>query len=160
VIDQTMLRQHLLDMLKGGWAHATFDDAVAGLPAKLRGAKPPGQPHTPWRLVEHMRIAQWDIVDFSRNPRHISPTWPGGYWPEEDAPASSKAWTESIRAFKNDLKAMQKLIADKKADLLEPFAWGDGQTLAREAMLLADHNGYHIGQLILLRRVIGAWGSA
>jgi hypothetical protein len=151
------LRDHLLELLQGGSAHVPFDRAVANLPPKLRGGKPLGQPHTPWRLVEHMRIAQWDILEFTRNPRHVSPQWPDDYWPKGDAPPSAKAWSDSLRAFRADLKAMQKIISDKNIDLLAPIPHGQGQTVAREAMLLADHTAYHLGQLIVVRRLLGAW---
>jgi hypothetical protein len=153
------LRDYLLELLRGGSAHVTFDRAVAGLPAKLRGGKPVGQPHTPWRLVEHMRIAQWDILEFTRNPRHVSPEWPDGYWPKGDAPPGAKAWSDSLRSYRADLKAMQKIIADKNTDLLAPIPHGQGQTVAREAMLLADHTAYHLGQLIVVRRLLGAWAE-
>jgi hypothetical protein len=151
------LRRHLLDLLKGGHAHVEFDKATADLPAALRGVAPAGQPHTAWRLVEHMRIAQWDILEFCRNPDHISPDWPRGYWPDGNAPESSEAWNQSLARFRKDRHAMEKLIADPKWDLLTPLPHGQGQTLAREAMLVVDHTAYHLGQLILLRRVLGAW---
>ena len=151
------LRDHLLALLRGGHAHAEFDRATADLPPKLRGAKPPGQPHTPWRLVEHMRITQWDILEFSRDPKHESPQWPDGYWPVEDAPPDGKAWARSLRSFHDDRKAVTALVADPKNDLFAPFPWGDGQTLLREAMLVVDHTAYHLGQLILVRRFLGAW---
>lgn len=151
------IRKHLLDLLRGGQAHLDFDKAVADLPAKLRGAKPTGQPHTPWRLVEHMRIAQRDILEFSRNPKHVSPKWPDEYWPEGDAPPTAKDWDRSIRQFRADSKAMQALVADPKSDLLAPFPHGQGQTLMREALLAADHNAYHLGQLVVIRRLLGAW---
>lgn len=151
------LRKHILALLKGGNAHLTFDKAVAGLPPKLRGARPPGQPHSPWRLVEHMRIAQWDILEFSRNPRHKSPKWPDGYWPTTDAPPKSDDWSRSIKQFRADARAMQALVADPKQDLLAPITGGQGQTLLREALLVADHTAYHLGQLVILRRLLGAW---
>jgi hypothetical protein len=151
------LRDHLIELLRGGSAHLDFDKAVADLPAKLRGAKPPGQPHTAWRLVEHMRIAQWDILEFSRNPKHESPKWPAGYWPDGDAPPEGKAWDRTLKAFRVDLKAMQELVADPASDLFAPIPGGEGQTLLREAMLVADHNAYHLGQLVLVRRLLGAW---
>jgi hypothetical protein len=134
-----------------------FDKAVAGLPAKLRGAKPAGVPHTPWRLVEHMRRAQWDILEFSRNPRHVSPEFREGYWPKGDAPPSSKAWDASIKAFRKDLKAMVDLVDDPKTDLFARIPHGEGQTILREALLVADHNAYHLGQLVVIRRLLGAW---
>jgi hypothetical protein len=151
------IRKHVLDLLNGGNAHLTFDKAVAHLPPNLRGAKPPGQPHTPWRLLEHMRIAQWDILEFSRNPKHKSPDWPDGYWPAADAPPHAEDWNHSLKQFHADAKAMQNLVADHKQDLLAPIPGGQGQTLLREALLVADHNAYHLGQLVLLRRLLGAW---
>jgi hypothetical protein len=153
----TALREHLVYLLRGGGAHLHFDKAVAGLPPALRGAKPPGQPHTPWRLLEHMRIAQWDILEFSRNPGHVSPAFPEGYWPKGDAPPDDAAWDKSVAAFRADLKAMQDLVADPKTNLFTPLAHGEGQTVLREALLVADHNAYHLGQLVLLRRLLGNW---
>lgn len=151
------LRDHLLYLLKGEGAHAKFEDVIDDFPADLRGKKLENFPHTAWMLLEHLRIAQWDILEFSRNAKHKSPDWPSGYWPKEEAPPSADAWNESLRAFQGDLKAMQKLIADPKSDLHKPFPWGDGQTLLREALLAADHNSYHLGQLVTLRRLLGAW---
>jgi hypothetical protein len=151
------LRDHLLYLLRGGGAHLDFDAAVADLPPNLRGAKPAGQPHTPWRLVEHLRIAQWDILEFSRNPRHVSPPFPDGYWPAGDAPPDEGAWDRSVAAFRADLKAMQDLVADPATDLFAPVPGGQGQTVLREALLVADHNAYHLGQLVLVRRLLGAW---
>ena len=153
------LRQHVLYLLAGGGAHTKFDDVIQGLPAKLRGKKPAKFPHSPWMLLEHMRLAQWDILEFSRNSKHVSPDWPKGYWPEHEAPPSASAWNKSIEQFRADLKAMQALVADSKADLFAPIPWGDGQTILREALLVADHNAYHLGQLVDVRRVLGAWGS-
>ena len=153
------LREHLLYLLRGGGAHLDFDAAIANLPAKLRGAKPPGVPHTPWRLLEHMRIAQWDIVEFSRNPKHVSPAFPDGYWPAGDAPPDNAAWDRSVEAFRADLKAVQDLVADSATDLFAAIPWGDGQTILREALLVADHNAYHLGQLVMLRRTLGAWSD-
>jgi len=153
------LREHVLYLLRGGGAHVDFDKAVADLPAELRGCKPSGLAFTPWRLLEHMRIAQWDILEFSRNPKHVSPAWPGGYWPETDAPPNAKAWDRSVAAFKSDLRAMEQLVSDPKTDLYARIPHGDGQTILREALLVADHNAYHIGQLVLLRRSLGAWSE-
>jgi hypothetical protein len=156
--DQTAnLREHLVYLLKGGGAHLNFDKALQGLPAGLRGAKPPGVPHTPWRLLEHMRIAQWDILEFTRNPRHVSPPWPEGYWPAGDAPPDEAAWDRSVAAFGADLQAMQDLLADPATDLFLPLPHGEGQTALREALLVADHNAYHLGQLVVVRRLLGAW---
>ena len=151
------LRQHLLDLLRGANAHADFDAAVANLPSQLRGKKAAGAPHTAWQLLEHMRIAQWDILEFSRNAKHVSPPWPDGYWPKTAAPPGASAWNNSVRSFRADLKAMAKLVANPKSDLFARIPHGSGQTLLREALLVADHNAYHIGQLILLRRLLGAW---
>jgi hypothetical protein len=158
--DQTAsLRDHLLYLLKGGGAHLNFDKAIAGLPAKLRGAKPPGVPHTPWRLLEHLRIAQWDILEFTRDPQHVSPSFPEGYWPAGDAPPDDRAWDRSVAAFQADLTTMQDLVADPATDLFTPLPHGDGQTVLREALLVADHNAYHLGQLVVVRRLLGAWNE-
>ena len=151
------LRQHLLDLLKGGNAHVKFEEVVKNFPERLRGKKPEGQPHTAWRLLEHMRIAQWDIVEFSRNAKHVSPEWPEGYWPEGDAPPSAAAWDKSVKQFRADLKSMQELVEDGKTDLYARIPWGDGQTILREALLVADHNAYHVGELVMVRRLLGAW---
>jgi hypothetical protein len=151
------LRQHLLELLRGGAAHATFDDAIKGLPAKLRGARPAKFPHSPWMLLEHLRLAQWDILEFSRNAKHVSPEWPGGYWPKTEVPPSIPSWSKSVQRFRRDLKAMQNLVANRKTDLFARIPWGDGQTILREALLLADHNAYHIAQLVDVRRMLGAW---
>ena len=149
--------EHLIWLLDGGHAHIGFEQATADLPAEMRGRKPPGMPHTPWRLLEHMRIAQWDILEFSRNASHVSPDFPEGYWPTDDAPASEAAWDECISKFHDDLDAFKTLITDPAQDLIKPFPWGDGQTLLREALLIADHNAYHLGQLIAVRQALGAW---
>lgn len=151
------LREHLLYLLKGGGAHAKFGDVVADFPAKLRGQKAHNLPHTAWMLLEHMRLAQWDILEFSRNSKHVSPEWPKGYWPRSEGPPSAAAWDESLKAFRADLKAMQHLVANPKTDLYARIPWGDGQTILREALLVADHNAYHLGQLVTLRRLLGAW---
>jgi len=156
--DQTAsLREHLLYLLRGGGAHLDFDKAIAGLSPELRGGRPPGQPHTPWRLLEHMRIAQWDILRFSIDPNHVSPDFPDGYWPSGDAPPDATAWDRSVQAFRDDLRAMQELVANPATDLFTPLPHGQGQTVLREALLLADHNAYHLGQLVLVRRLLGAW---
>jgi hypothetical protein len=151
------LRQHLLDLLEGGGAHAKFEDIVKGLPAKLRGVKPGKFPHTPWMLLEHLRRAQWDILEFSRNAKHVSPDWPSGYWPKTEAPPNEAAWNRSIQQFRRDRKAFQKLIANPKTDLFTRIPWGDGQTILREALLVADHNAYHLAQLVDVRRMLGTW---
>jgi hypothetical protein len=155
-VDKT-LRDHLVNLLRGGAAHLDFDAAIAELPVALRGAKVPGVPHTPWRLLEHLRIAQWDILEFSRNAAHVSPAFPDGYWPNSDSPPNPAAWERSVAAFRADLQAMQDLVADPATDLFARIPHGQGQTILREALLLADHNSYHLGQLVLLRRALGAW---
>jgi hypothetical protein len=154
--DETV-REHVLYLLNGGGAHLGFDQAVAGLPVEFYGAKVDGVPHTPWRLLEHMRICQWDILEFSRNPDHVSPDFPDGYWPDDDAPPDSESWNASTQAFRNDLQKMIDLVADPETDLAAKIPHGDGQTILREALLVADHNAYHLGQLVFLRRCLGAW---
>jgi uncharacterized damage-inducible protein DinB len=151
------LRDHLVALLGESHAHATFKDAIADLPAELRGAKPKGQPFTPWRLLEHIRISQWDILEFTKSAKHVSPKWPAGYWPASDAPANPAAWDKSVEQVERDLKEMQRLVRDPKVDLYDRIPHGTGQTALREALVLADHNAYHVGQLVLLRRLIGAW---
>jgi len=151
------LRKHLLELLKGGSAHAKFDDVIKNLPAKLRGARPAKFPHSPWMLLEHMRLAQWDILEFSRNAKHVSPPWPSGYWPKTEGPPNAAAWNKSVQQFRRDLQAMQKLVGNPKTDLFARIPWGDGQTILREALLVADHNAYHLGQMLDVRRMLGAW---
>ena len=149
------LRDHLLYLLKGGGAHVGFDDALGDWPVQSAGEKVANSPHTAWMLLEHMRLAQWDILEFSRNSKHVSPKWPEGYWPQPEAPADEKAWSASVAAFKKDLRAMERLVANRKIDLFARIPWGDGQTILREALLVADHNAYHLGQLVMLRKSIG-----
>lgn len=151
------LREHLFELLKGGSAHAGYDDAVKDLPEKLRGVKPDGLPHSAWMLLEHLRIAQQDILQFSRNPKYKTPKWPDDYWPKTAAPPSNAAWDKSVQQFRKDLKTMQDLVANPKTDLYARIPWGDGQTILREALLVADHNAYHIAQLIDVRRLLDAW---
>jgi hypothetical protein len=151
------LRQHLIELLNGGSAHATFDDVIKDLPAKVRGERPGNFPHSPWMLLEHLRIAQRDILEFSRNAKHVSPKWPEGYWPKSDAHPTSAAWNKSVQQFRRDLEEMKALVSDPQTDLYAWIPWGDGQTILREALLVADHNAYHLGQLLDVRRVLGAW---
>ena len=129
----------------------------ADLPEELRGARPQGLAHTPWRLLEHMRIAQWDILRFSIDPDHVSPEFPDGYWPAGDAPADGDAWDRAVTAFRADLGAMMDLVTNPATDLFAPIAHGQGQTILREALLVADHNAYHLGQLVTVRKLLGAW---
>ena len=151
------LREHLLELLGGGGAHAKFEDVVKNLPAKLRGAKPAKFPHSPWMLLEHLRLAQWDILEFSRNPKHVSPDWPSGYWPKTEGPPNAATWNRSIQQFRRDRRALQQLVGNPKADLFARIPWGDGQTILREALLVADHNAYHLAQFVDVRRMLGAW---
>jgi len=151
------LREHLLYLLGGGGAHVSFEQAIADFPPWLRGVKPAGLPFTAWRLLEHMRIAQWDILEFSRNAKHVSPEFPKGYWPETDAPPNDAAWERGVKAFEADLRAMRRLVKNPSTDLGTPIPHGAGQTILREALLVADHNAYHLGQLVLLRRLLGVW---
>ena len=151
------LRQHLLYLLAGVGAHAKFDDVVKDFPPNLRGTKPAKFPHSPWMLLEHLRLAQWDILEFSRDAKHVSPDWPSGYWPKTEAPPNAAGWNRSVQHFREDLKAMQELVANPKTDLFARIPRGDGQTILREALLVADHNAYHLGQLVDLRRLLGVW---
>ncbi|HZQ51888.1 MAG TPA: DinB family protein [Bryobacteraceae bacterium] len=148
------LRKQLVDAMQGHQAHIDFDSAIGDFPAELRGVKIPGAPHTAWQLLEHMRIAQWDILEFSRNPKHESPKWPEGYWPKTEAPPDAKAWDASVRAFQKDARALEDLVSDAKQDLFRPFEHGEGQTLLREALLIANHNSYHLGQLVYLKKAL------
>jgi DinB superfamily len=154
------LRKHLAKLLEGGEAHVEFDRVVEDFPSALRGVRPAGAPHTPWQLVEHIRIAQWDILEFSRNPRHASPEWPEGYWPKGEAPHDETAWKRSLEAFRRDRREMIWLVKDPGTNLLAPIPHGQGQSVFREVLLAVDHTAYHLGQLVLLRRLLGAWGEA
>ena len=152
-----VLREHLRYLLQEGGAHVAFEPAVADLPAALRGAKPTGVPHSPWQILEHLRIAQRDILEFIRNPRHVSPEFPDGYWPKGDAPPDDAAWDRSVANFQADQRDLLALVADTAANLFAPIPHGEGQTILREALLAADHNAYHLGQLVIIRRAFGAW---
>lgn len=151
------LREQLVYLLKGGGAHVHFMDALEGFPPGKYGTFAAGLKHTGWQLLEHSRIAQWDILEFSRNPKHVSPDFPGGYWPKTPNPPDEKAWADSVAGFERDLKEMISVVEDRRTDLFAKIPHGDGQTILREALLLADHNAYHLGQLVDLRRALGAW---
>jgi len=151
------LREHLLFLLRDGGAHVTFEAAIKGLPVALRGKRPKGAEHSPWEILEHLRLAQWDILEFSRDAKHASPKWPEGYWPKSPAPPNAASWGKSVRAFRDDLESMCKQVEDPSTDLFTRIPHGDGQTILREALLVADHNAYHIGQLVLVRKLLGAW---
>ena len=154
--DDKVLREHLIDLLEGGGAHVDFEAAVKNMPASLQGKKPKGAQHSPWEVLEHMRIAQWDILEFTRNANHVSPEFPAGYWPSAPAPSTDDAWTKSAEAFRADLKAVIDLV-NKSPDLTAPIPHAGGKTVLREVLLVADHNAYHLGELVLLRRLLGAW---
>ena len=151
------LRDHLLELLRGGSAHLDLDKGISGLAPEFRGKKAPGLPHTVWQLLEHLRITQWDILEFSRNKDHVSPDWPAEYWPETEAPPDAAAWDRGVETLRRELQEMQDLVADPKTDLYAKIPWGDGQTVLREALLVADHNAYHLGQIVSVRQALGAW---
>jgi hypothetical protein len=155
--NDAVLRRHLTKLLKGGDAHADFEQAIQDFPAELRGKTPKGAEHSPWEVLEHLRIAQWDILDFSRNPEYKTMEWPKDYWPEEAAPPGPMAWDKSVKAFREDLQAMCDLIEGENTDLYARIPHGNGQTILREALVVADHNAYHLGEMVLLRRLLGAW---
>ena len=149
------LRDQLLNLLDSGGAHISFASAIKDFPDDLIGHQIPKLDHTAWQLVYHLRIAQWDILEFIRNPDHVSPVYPHGYWPESDVPLKKKDWYDAISQFSHDLEEIKALVADPEADLFFPFPHGSGQTLLREALLVADHNAYHVGQLVDVRMLLG-----
>lgn len=153
------LRQQLAKSLDWGEAHTDFASAVKDFPANLQAKIPPGFPHSAWQLLEHIRIALWDIVEFSRGSKHKSPAWPEGYWPKAATPPDEKAWDKSVKAVENHLGEMRAMIEDPATDLFAPLPHGEGQTLLREILLAADHNSYHLGQLVLVRKALGNWGK-
>jgi uncharacterized damage-inducible protein DinB len=154
---ESTLRKQLSEFITGGHAHATFDQAVGDFPLDQIGKRPPKFPHSAWELVEHIRITQNDVLCFSQSADYKSPKWPEGYWPKSPAPAKPEDWHESILLYHEDRQAFQTLVQDPAQDLYTPFPWGDGQTLLREALLIIDHTAYHVGQLLLVRRALGAW---
>ena len=155
--DQEALREHLIRLLDWEDAHVNFNTVLSGWPKELRGTKLSGCPHTAWQLLEHLRICQWDILEFSRNPNHVPPSFPSGYWPVDEGPPNDAAWDGSVLRFQSDLNEMKGLLGDPAVNLLAPIAHGKGQTILREALLVADHNSHHLGQLIMLRRLSGTW---
>src|SRR5688500_2793456 len=150
------LREHLLYLLRGGGAHIKFEEVVKDFPSDLVNARAAGVPYTPWQLLEHMRIAQWDIVEFTRTAAHVSPEWPEGYWPDKSKEAGEDDWRRSVERFQADLRRMEALVEDEAGDLYAALPHGEGQTLLREALLVADHNAYHLGALVTLRRALEA----
>ena len=152
--DDQALRDHLLYLLRGGGAHIDFETLIADFPAHSINGRATGVPYTPWQVLEHMRIAQWDILEFSRNAAHVSPKWPEGYWPAPEAEADEAAWRQSVAAFRADLEAMAQLVAEPATRLFARIPHGTGQTILREALLVADHNAYHLGVLATLKRLL------
>ena len=155
-----LLREHVLYVLRGGGAHIKFEEAIKGFPAEFFNARAEGVPYTPWQLLEHMRVAQWDILEFSRSAAHVSPEWPEGYWPEEGVGADEDDWRRTVEGFQADLRAVEALVEDPANDLYARIPHGTGQTLLREALLVADHNAYHLGALVTLRRALEAARAA
>ena len=150
------LRDHVLYVLRGEGAHLTFDDLVTDFPAERSGERIKGFPYTPWQVLEHMRIAQSDILEFSRNSKHVSPKWPEGYWPPQDQPGTPELWQETVENIRSDRKQMENLVADPSTELLAKIPHGTGQTILREALLVADHNSYHLGALVVISRILKA----
>jgi hypothetical protein len=156
-VKEKLLREHLVNLLSGGGAHVDWKATFKGVPPGLTGVRPDRLPYSLWELLEHMRIAQWDILEFSRDAKHASPDWPAGYWPSAQAPPNANAWEKSLQMFARDLEAMKKLVASPKTDLFAKIPHGSGQTILREALLVADHNAYHLGQVLTIRRILGNW---
>lgn len=152
-----VLRQHLLNALKGDGAHADFNTAVNNVPAELRGKRPNGAEHSPWEVLEHLRIAQWDILAYIKDAKHASPEFPAGYWPTSPTPPDEKAWDKSVQGFHDNFDAAIKMVSDEDTDLLAPLHADPEQTIYRKLLMLADHNAYHLGEMVLLRRVLGCW---
>ena len=148
------LRNHLVQFIGWGNAHLNFEDAVKDFPPASRGVRPAGAPHSAWELLEHLRLALHDILEFARNADHVSPQFPDGYWPASETPPSDAVWDESVAAFRADLRAFAELAADEATDLHARIPHGDGQTILREILLAADHNAYHLGQLVMVRRMV------
>jgi hypothetical protein len=155
--DMDVLRARLADLLRGGDAARPAAELLREFPYAQAGIVLVGLPYSAWSLVEHLRMAQDDIVEFSRGPDHESPAWPDEYWPESTRPLNEIAWNGSIEAFEAGLEAMIALVLDEERDLLAPFPWGEGQNLLREAVMLAEHNSYHSGQLVVIGRLLGVW---
>lgn len=155
--DDQILRQQIQQLLTGRNAHYTFDDAVADFPLEAINTRPPNVPYTPWHVVEHLRIAQWDILEFMRDPDHVSPPWPKGYWPDPDEAADAAGWQTSLNAFRVDLAAIMGMVGDVSLDITSEIPHAPGYTYLREFLLVADHNAYHVGEFAILRQVMGTW---
>ena len=154
--NQQSLRDHLRSLLRSGNAHISFDDFIAGFPAESCGQQIEGLPYTAWQVLEHMRIAQWDILKFCRDASHVSPKWPEGYWPKPGEPGNAEVWKETVEKFRADLKRMGDLVSDPSTDLFAKIPHGTGQTILREALLVADHNAYHLGVVVAADRILKA----
>lgn len=154
-----ILVQNLVDLIEKGNAHISLDSALENIPFAVLGEKPGKLPYTIWQITEHVRIAQWDILEFSRNPKHISPEWPEGYWPKEKAPQSQGAWQKCVEKIKAERNSFIKLIENAGDSLFKPFEHGTGQSLLKEALVLADHNSYHCGEIIVIRRLLNVWNE-
>jgi hypothetical protein len=151
-------RRYLARLFDWEDAHVSFDAAVEGIGPSHRGRTPPGLPHSPWQLLEHLRITQRDILDFCREPKYVERRWPEDYWPRETGPKSDALWDESVAAFRKDREALQAIALDPSVDLMGRLPNGDGQTYLRELILASDHSAYHVGQIVLVRRALGIWG--
>ena len=151
------LRDQLRGLLRGEHVHMSFDDAVGGFPMECINDRPPNVPYTPWHILEHIRITQWDILEYIRNPEHVSPEWPEGYWPHPDRKATPAEWETTVRSFRSDLRALEDLVRDPETDLLAPLPHTPGHTILREVRLVGNHNSYHVGEFAILRQVMGTW---
>jgi hypothetical protein len=156
-MDEKALRDYLRRSLSWHEAHVDWKGALKDFPEKDRGTRPEGCPHSGWELLEHLRISTGDIFEFSRDAKHASPEWPSGYWPKSPAPPSTAAWDKSVKELEGSLEAMGKFVENPKTDLFAKIPHGSGQTVLREALLIVDHNAYHLGQLVLVRRMLGCW---
>ncbi|MEN3329241.1 MAG: hypothetical protein V7638_4048 [Acidobacteriota bacterium] len=154
--EDASLRKHVLYLLRGGSAHISFDDFVNSFPPDLCNRRIEGLPYTPWQVLEHMRVAQLDILEFSRDPSHVSPEFPKGYWPKPDELGTPVSWQRTVEEFRKDLQQMEALVEDDSTDLHGKIPHGDGQTILREALLIADHNAYHLGVLAVMARLVKA----
>jgi hypothetical protein len=158
--DDQVLREQILQLLTGRNAHFTFDDAVTDFPIEAINRRPPNVPYTPWHLVEHLRIAQWDILEFMRDPGHISPEWPKGYWPDPQTTTNPAGWQQSLDRFRADMAAVKVMVQDPALDITSELPHAPGYTYLREFLLVADHNAYHIGEFAILRQVMGTWTAS
>jgi hypothetical protein len=157
MISESVIRDHLLELLRGGHAHMSFDDAVANFPTLSMNALIPQGTYSPWHLLEHLRLTQQDILEFLTNPEYRDRAWPEDYWPPRDATATPAQWQETIDGFHTDMAILQSMVQDPTLDLDAPIPHGTGQTPLREFLLVADHNAYHIGEFAILRQVMGTW---